>query len=254
MVQRSISRTGGIHVPKGTTAERPPQLDEIIRFNTDNKKYEGFFDSVWKDFLTTDSIPDNTLQLYKEKPITIITPSALGDNSIAIGNGATVNEQATGGIAFGTQSLVRHPNSIVQAGGRFASTGDAQIGTYLLRGHTVNALETEIFLDGTGGTQKLILPDDCTWFFNATIIGHRTDSNDGHAGYKIEGIIYRQSGVDTTTILGNPVISILAKTNNEWKVQVSADIINGALKFSCTGQTGQTIRWLAKVETTEVTN
>lgn len=192
------------------------------------------------------------LQLYEENPSIPTSPVATGLNSVAIGNGATA--LANNSIALGQQSLARHIDGIVQAGGRFASTGDAQVGRYTLRGHTINAFETEIFLDGTAGTEQLIMPDDSTWTFKATVTGHRTDADDGHAGFTIEGVIYRQSGAATTVLAGKVTKNVLAKLNRQWDVNVYADSTNGALKVACTGQAGKTIRWLALVETVEVTN
>lgn len=194
----------------------------------------------------------SVLQLYKENPTGPIPPIASGVNSVAIGNGA--NAQSDNSIALGQHALTRHIDSIVQAGGRFASTGDAQVGRYTLRGHTVNAFETEIFLDGTAGSERLILPDDSTWTFKATVTGHRTDADDGHAGFTIEGVIYRTSGVGTTILAGKVTKNVLAKINRQWDVNVYADATNGSLKIACTGQAGKTIRWLAFVETVEVTN
>lgn len=192
--------------------------------------------------------------LYSERPVSATLPSALADNSVAIGAGATVDAAADGAIAFGNQALARHVGGQVFANGRFSSTGDAQTGKYLLRTHTVNATPTEAFLDGTAGVHRLVLPDDSTWTFSATVTGHRQDASDGHAGYKVEGVIYRGSGASTTAIQGAVMKSVLAESNPQWDINITADITNGSLKVEVIGQASKIIRWVALIETVEVTN
>lgn len=193
--------------------------------------------------------------LYGEKlGLVSSAPSPLASNSIALGSGAQTAVGATGSLAIGDQSLSRLPGSIVHANGRFAISGDAQVGQYILRGHTVNDTETELFLDGTNGSQRLILTDDTTWTFKITVTAHRTDQSDGHAGYTIEGVVYRINGVNTISLVGNGIKSILAETNSNWDVNVTADQINGSLKIACIGEIGKIIRWVARVDTVEVTN
>lgn len=200
------------------------------------------------------TVEQPSIILYDEKVNAATPPAAQADNSIALGSGAQTDPSATNALAIGNQSLARVPGSVVQASGRFGTTGDAQAGRYLLRGHTVNANETEIFIDGTAGSQRLTLPDDCTWTFKITFTGHRTDIADGHAGFVVTGVAYRDAGAGTTMILGKISKDVLAKSNRQWDVNVTADTTNGSLKLTCTGQAGKTIRWVALVETVEVTN
>jgi hypothetical protein len=194
------------------------------------------------------------LKLYSENPSAQTSPVAIGINSVAIGNGAQTDTSAPDSIALGAQSLARIRGSVVQANGRFGSTGDAQVGRYLLRTHTVNAAATEMFVDGTGGSTRLTLPDNSTWHFTATVTGHRTDAGDGHAGYRVEGVIYRNSGANTIAIQGSVIKSIVAESNPSWDINIVADSTNGSLKINVTGQTGKTIRWVALVDTVEITN
>lgn len=192
--------------------------------------------------------------LYAERPVSATLPAADADNSVAIGAGAMVEATADGAIALGSQSLARHIGSQVFANGRFGSAGDAQAGKYLLRTHTVNAAPTEAFLDGTAGIARLVLPDDSTWTFTATITGHRQDVGDGHAGYKVAGVIYRGAGAASTAIQGAVIKSVLAESNPQWDINITADTTNGSLKVEVIGQASKIIRWVALIETVEVTN
>ena len=180
-------------------------------------------------------------------------PVASGNNSVAIGSGASAT--ATTSLAIGNQSLARLPGGVVQASGRFGSSGDAQTGRYLLRTVTVNGAWTQAFIDGTGGTQQLVLPDNSTWTFTATITGHRTNTTGGHAGYKIEGVVYRDSGAGTIAFQGKVVKTTLAESNPAWDVTALVDTGTGSLVIKVLGEPlPAIIRWVACVETVEITN
>ena len=194
------------------------------------------------------------LKLYSENYSSPVAPQALGANSIALGDASTTGVTAYDSLAIGAQSLTRLPGSVMQANGRFASTGDAQTGRYLLRTHTINNVPTELFIDGTSGSIRLTLPDDSTWTFRVTIAAHRTDSNDGHAGYIFNGVVYRGAGAVTVHIQGSIQKTILSESNSVWDANISADTTTGSLKISVLGETGKTIRWVALVETVEITN
>jgi hypothetical protein len=192
--------------------------------------------------------------LYDEKVNGFISPVAQGLDSVALGSGAETAISANNSLAIGLQSLARTPGGVVQANGRFTNNGDAQTGRYLLRGTTISATPQELFIDGTGSITRLVLPDDATWTFKITITGHRTDTGDGHAGYTASGVIYRGAGAVTTRVLGSIQKVVLAESNPQWDINISADIGNGSLRVTVTGETGKTIRWLALIETVEITN
>jgi Head domain of trimeric autotransporter adhesin len=192
---------------------------------------------------------DSLLHLYSENSQSPIDAVALGFNSVAIGSGSEAG--ASNSIAIGDQALTRITGATNQANGRFASQGDAQTGKYLLRSHTVNGNFTEVFLDGTSGSQRLVLSDDSTWLFKASIMGHQQDGN-GHAGFKVEGVIYKVGAVNTF-MLGATSKSTIA-AHSGWDCDVVADDTNGSLKITVKGEAGKIIRWLAIIETVEVTN
>ncbi len=194
------------------------------------------------------------LNLYNEKSSTFTAPVAQGTNSIALGEGAETTVAATDSLAIGMQSVARTPGGVVQANGRFATNGDAQAGRYLLRATTIDATQTELFINGTNGGTRLVLTDDATWTFKVTITAHRTDLGDGHAGYTASGVIYRNSGAATTRIQGSIQKTVLAESNPSWDININADITNGSLKVSVIGEVGKQIRWVALIETVEITN
>lgn len=194
----------------------------------------------------------SALELYAENPVTPSAPSATGTNAVAIGQASAA--QAPNSIALGPQSLTRTEGQLAWTNGRFASSGDAQFGRYALRASTINGAATPMFIDGPGGSISLALPDDATWSFKATVTAHRTDAGDGHAGFELKGVIYRGAGAATTALQGKVSSQIIARSNTSWNVVATADATTGALKLTVQGQNGKTIRWLAVVETVEITN
>lgn len=205
-----------------------------------------------KDVLDTDwfKFGDN-LHLYKENFLNETPPSATGINSVTIGSGAQT--LADNSLAIGDQSLARIPNSIVSSGGRFGSAGDAQSGKYFLRTNTINGTTTEAFIDGTNGSVRLTLTDDSTWSFSIMITAHQTNGS-GHAGYKFEGVIYREAGANTISFQGSPIKTILAESDPVWDANIQADTTNGSLRLNVIGETGKIIRWLGVIDTVELTN
>lgn len=191
------------------------------------------------------------LKLYAENAVAEVTPVASGDNSVAIGSAATA--QADDSVAIGPQSLARHAG-VVQANGRFATQGDSQHGTYILRTSTINGVPgVEMFLDGVNGSERLRLTTDTTWVWTATIVAHRTDAED-HAGFELRGVVYCGASLNSITMLGSVTKQILARTDQTLDVSATVDTTQGSLKLTVKGATGKTIRWTAVVSTVEVTN
>lgn len=200
--------------------------------------------------LVASDIP-NTLNLYSENFTTGSPATTSGANSVAFGDGATA--QAADSVAIGAYAVARAPGAIMQASGRFISSGDAQVGNYLLKGVTTTNIPRQLYLDGPSGTTPLIIPDNSTWTFKITVTAHRTDINNGHSGYFIKGVLYRQAGPATTALQGSVSVEIFSQSDPSWRINTVADNVNGCLAITVTGESGKTIRWLAHVETVEIT-
>jgi len=234
----------GSGIPVSSASVGAIYIDTAITNGISMYRYNG---ASW------DAIADK-LKLYSENASSYTVPVAAATDSIALGSGAETVTGATNSLAIGMQSLARIRGAVVQASGRFSNNGDAQAGRYLLRTGTVNSVPTELFINGTAGGTRLVIPDDSTWTFRITITGHRTDTGNGHAGYTAAGVIYRNSGVATTALQGSVQKSVLAESNAAWDINITADTTNGSLKVMATGEAGKTIRWVALVETVEITN
>lgn len=245
-----INNGGSPSIRQGTGA--PVGADTLGAMYIDRSVTNG--DGIFFYDGATWQVIAQKLNLYDEKSSGFIAPVAAGTNSVAIGSGAETSVGATNSLALGLQSLARTQFSIVQAGGRFASNGDAQAGRYTLRTVTINNSPAEMFIDGTAGSVRLTLPDDATWTFRVTVTGHRTDLGNGHAGYTAAGVIYRGAGPATTFIQGSVNKVVLAESTPSWDINISADSTNGSLRILVTGENAKTIRWVALVETVEITN
>lgn len=74
-------------------------------------------------------------------------------------------------------------------------------------------------------------------------------------GWTIEGVIKRGASAGTTALVGTATVtsSYADAGASTWSVAVTADTTNGCLAVTVTGQASTTIRWVASIETTEVT-
>mgnify|MGYP000285286688 CR=1 FL=1 len=193
---------------------------------------------------------DLPIKLYVENPSTPTAPTAAGTNAVAIGSGSSASAAGSVAIGDGTNSRVAGGKAI--ANGKFVTAGDAQAGIYVARNITTNNTATELFLDGSA--VRLALPDTASFFFKIDVVGRRTDAAGGNAAYTFTGIIKRDAGVATTALVGSVSKTVVAETNTPWDASVTADTTNGSLKINVTGENAKTVRWVAKIETVEVTN
>lgn len=192
------------------------------------------------------------LQLYKENASSPTAPTAAGTNAIALGSGATAS--GTGAFAVGDGTSASIWGGKAFANGKFATAGDAQAGTYVLRSITTNATFTEGFLDGAGATQRLVVPNNSVWTFDILVAARRTDATGGGASYRFTGGIRKDGTAGSTTFIGTPSKVILGETNTAWDARVTADTTNGSLMIEFKGEAAKTVRWVAVVNTAEVTN
>lgn len=178
----------------------------------------------------------STLYLYNENARPVHPPIANYPVSIALGDG----------------SVSRTHGALTYAAGAFSHPGDAQIGTYIARGITTNGGPTEIYLDSV--SKQLLIPQQTSISYTINIIARRTDSfsNEG-AVYEVRGGIDRSSTLVSTRMIGTSSKITISEDNPVWDVNVSADTTTGALRLVVSGEYGKTIRWVAHIQTVEVT-
>jgi hypothetical protein len=142
----------------------------------------------------------------------------------------------------------------VWASGRLSAQGDAQTGTLVLRRATSD--DTASVLTSTNSSastiNQVILPNNSAYAFHGTIVA-RQDAASGTAcaAWKIEGLI-RREGSAGTTVLVNSATTVLDNTP-AWGMALTADVTNGGLAVTVTGAAATNIRWVATINTSEVT-
>jgi len=177
--------------------------------------------------------------------------TASGSSSTVIGGYGNVAD-FTYGFASGQYA---HTNNVFgkmsRANGRFAATGDAQHGTFVLRSDTTDA--TSEVLTTTNSTNildksQVNVPSNAAFAFHGTIVAKQSGSANA-AAWKVEGLIVNNGG---TTTLTNSATTVLSNTPS-WGMALSADDTNDALAITVTGAASTNIRWVATIHTSEVT-
>lgn len=208
---------------------------------------------------------------------------ATGANSVAIGELAKASGQESFSVGYATQATGTYSYSLgrqaqaTQEGaiaiGSFAKSavigkvaiggfspnniGDSQAGVVNLYsdtgGATPEALTTNNSAAGT--TNQVILPNNSAYSFSGTIIARQQASaGSEYASWEIKGALLRD-GSAATTVLGNGIKNKLYASAgaSAWDVSLTADTTNGGLAITVTGAAATNIRWVATVNTSEVT-
>jgi hypothetical protein len=126
-----------------------------------------------------------------------------------------------------------------------SARGGAQGSEFILRKHTTNANATDLFLDEF--TERMTVPTNATWVFHG-FVAARDNGGAGATsdGWEIKGIVQNKAGAVTT--IGTTVTQLGVTA---WTVALG---VNGtALNIRVTGAAATNIRWVARVETAEVT-
>ena len=136
------------------------------------------------------------------------------------------------------------------------SSGVSQAGLLILGRETTTATATVLTCDSNAasGTNQVILPNNSAYYFKGSVIANVTGAASG-AAWSFEGAIMRGANAASTVLIGTPVLNRIAVSSGAslWSIALTADTTNGGLAVTVTGVASTTIRWVAKLETTEVT-
>ncbi len=137
-----------------------------------------------------------------------------------------------------------------------ATVGVTQSAALLLARQTTDATATVLASTNSaaGTTNQVILPNNSAYSFSGEVIAGVTGAGNT-ARWTIAGAIKRGASAGTTAMVGTPTVTM---THNDagasaWTVAVTADTTNGGIKVEVTGAASTTIRWVCKIETTEMT-
>jgi hypothetical protein len=137
-----------------------------------------------------------------------------------------------------------------------SAVGASQAGLLVLAKQTTDATASVLTCDGSAAStnNQVILPNNSAYYFKGSVIANVTGAANG-AAWAFEGAIMRGANAGSTVLIGTPVIDRVASTSgaSAWTIALTADTSNGGLAVTVTGAASTTIRFVAKVETTEVT-
>ena len=164
----------------------------------------------------------------------------IGGNTLVQGLGATAR-----GLTTGVRAT---------ANGSFSTVGDAQTRKFVMRVSNISNLYTALTTNNgvASAANQIAIPDNSTYSFKVMVVARSTTSNDEGA-WEFNGVASRYSGAGTT------ILRVLNKTKiwssvAAWDVNISADTINGVLQITGKGDGSNTVRFVANVDTAEVTN
>ena len=137
-----------------------------------------------------------------------------------------------------------------------SAQGCTQAGLLLLARQTTSPSPTVLAsnANNAGLTNTLYIESNSAYAFTGEVIAGVAGAG-STARWVISGAIKKEFSAATTTLVGTPTVTM---THNDagasgWTVAVTADTTRGCLAVTVTGAAATTIRWVCKIETTEVT-
>jgi hypothetical protein len=185
---------------------------------------------------------------------------ASGQSSCLVGGQFNSANAANSGVFLGLRGTVRAitSNTIFTASSSpiAASDGVSQSALLVLGRQTTDATATVLRSD-TGAastTNQVILPNNSAYTFQGTCIANVT-AGGTTSGWKFEGVIKRGANAASTVLVAAVTPTVIAQDAGAatWVLAITADTTNGGIAVTVTGAAATTIRWVAKIETTEVT-
>jgi hypothetical protein len=134
--------------------------------------------------------------------------------------------------------------------------GSTQSGLLLLARQTNGATATVLTSNTSAAstTNQVILPNNSAYSFSGEVIAGVV-AGGNTARWTINGAIKRGTTAASTAMVGTVTVTM---THNDagaaaWVVAVTADTANGGIAVTVTGAASTTIRWVCKLNTTEMT-
>jgi len=188
------------------------------------------------------------------------TNTASGSNAAVVGGSSntadSTNNIVIGGARGTTRSIVG--NFVTPASNTpiITTSGVQQLATLLLGRETTNATATVLTSNTSAAatTNQVILPNNSAYTFQGTCIANVT-AGGTTSGWKFEGVIKRGANAASTALVAAVTPTVIAQDAGAvtWVLAITADTTNGGIKVEVTGAAATTIRWVTKIETTEVT-
>ena len=183
-----------------------------------------------------------------------------GQDSVVIGgNNNTANSNSSAVVAgnYGsTRSIIA--NTVFPASNAPTDfvLGINQTAVLVLARQTTDATATRL-LSSSGAastTNQVILPNNSAYTFQGTCIANVTGGSTT-SGWEFQGVIKRGANAASTALVAavTPIVIAQDVAAATWVLAITADTTNGGIAVTVTGAAATTIRWVSKIETTEVT-
>jgi len=178
---------------------------------------------------------------------------ASATRSVVLGGYAS-EANATYSYAFGHRGLAAYVGKYAYGVFTSSTVGTSQGGYMVLAISTTDATATKLGSDGGAGgaTNQVILANNSAFAFTGTIIARQQAAGGtASAAWKVEGLIRREANAASTTLVASTVTAI--SNVPTWVIALTADTTNGGLSITVTGAAATNIRWVATIQTSEVT-
>jgi len=192
---------------------------------------------------------------------------ATGSNAFAAGASSTYQERAnataagavalggayangTDSVAIGASAKSTEIGKISFSNDKFAANGDSQGGLFILRADTTDATATVLTTNNSsaGSTNQIVAVRDARITFSGTIVAMQNGAQ-AYGSWEIKGLLVNDGG---TTTVPTSAITVIHNSSS-WGLALSADNTNNALTVQVTGEASHNIRWVANIQTAEVT-
>lgn len=169
-----------------------------------------------------------------------------GQNNSATGSNSRVGgERATDRAVTGCDAF---------ANGMFASTGDAQTRSIVLRSDTTDATTEAITsTNAAAGTgNQLVLPNNSAFSVRGHLVVRENATGDC-AAFDLRALVRRGASAAATVVVGSTVTMVYNDAGAAtWAVAIAADTTNGAMRVNVTGEAAHSLKWVAELEAVEV--
>jgi hypothetical protein len=186
--------------------------------------------------------------------------TASSSQSVVVGGSGNTANSSNSVVIGGTYGAARSidGNFVAPASSNpiISATGRTQTATLLLGRQTTDATATVLTSNTSAAstTNQVILPNNSAYYVKGSIIATVTGGGNTKS-WDFIATIKRGANAAATSIVGAVILNTIAQDAGaaSWVVAVTADTTNGGLAVTVTGQAATTIRWVAKLESTEVT-
>ena len=168
--------------------------------------------------------------------------------------------QVRGGVGIGGNILVGSgaisrglTNVNAFSSGNFAAAGDAQSGLYILRRTSNSITPSELTTTGVAGDglNQIVLPNNSTYSFRILVTARATTSqNEG--GWEFYGVVNRNASASSIAIKVVNKTKIWSSVSG-YDVNVGVNVTYGALQVLVNAADSNPVRFVARVETVEIT-